>query len=1112
MIRRTLTALALVGALAAFGLPSTGLAAKSKAPAWALTLTPMPAKVAEGDRGGFLAIATNVGAKATSGTATFTITLPAGLKPTEVVAKDSDPPNTVVVPTCSTPPLGQVITCTTEGPVNPGRLLSFLVKAEATGSEGEGLEAQASVEGGGAATATSATATQTISPKAAPFGFLPGFSAPASEPNGDPTLKAGAHPYQLTVNLGFPTQNQGEELANSGHPHDIRVNLPRGLLGNPAATPLLCTEAELTSELSPGCPTASQIGMADVTTQIKDPGTGTSPLYNMVPPPGAVAELGFNALGVGIFVHLIVGVRTDSDYGAYATSNDILAINSHPIFNVQNQIWGDPLAASHDAIRSYKCLDNVGTCPPHEPPEERPEKRYPFLTMPDRCDASPLHFEAFADSWEEPGLFHETSYESADLQGGAASLEDCADLTYEPTIRARPTINATDSPSGLEFNLHQPQPGPEEETTPGEEVLEGRATGTLKDTTVTFPAGMVINPSQATGLGACTEAQIGFVGKEGGALRFTKAPQSCPSAAKIGSLEASSPLLAEYNDEHEVERNPETEASIPRPLHGSLYIAQPFANPFNKLVATYLAIEDEKTGIIAKLAGEGELNATTGQVTVRFSENPELPIEDIRVKVFGGDRGSFITPPTCASQQTNAQLVPWGAPETPTAEKSDSFALTTAPGGGACPATEAQMPNAPVLKAGTLQPQAAKYSPLTFKLSRNDGSQRIAAVDATLPSGLIAKLAGVGQCPEANIAKAISREHPNQGALEQADPSCPSSSEVGTVDIAAGAGPNPFRTSGHVYLAGPYKGAPLSVVVIAPAVAGPFDLGAVVVRARITLEPETALVHAVTDPLPQILDGVPVDLRAATMHLSRKNFILNPTSCSEKQFTGTVISSLGQAAPISDRFQVGGCKSLPYKPTLSARLFGPTTRGGHPRLKAVFTAKPGEANTKRISFALPHSEFIDQAHFRTICTRVQFAAKACPAGSVYGNAKVLTPLLDTPLEGPVYLRSSSHPLPDAVFALHGPPSEPVEVVLDGRIDSVNGGVRVTFASVPDAPVSKAIVNMQGGKKGLFQNSTNICAKTQRATLKLDAQNGKTWDTRPKLKAGCGKSGKKKRVK
>jgi hypothetical protein len=1092
MTRCALKSLALFGALLAIGPASAG-AAKPQAPAWALSMTPMPTNVAPGARGGFLAIATNVGAKATAGTVTFTITVPAGLTPTEVVAKDSDPPvSTVVVPACG--PLGPVITCTTAGPVGPGRLLSFLIKGEATGSEGEELKATATVEGGAAGSPTSASATETISAEEAPFDFLPGFSVTASEPNGDPTLAAGAHPYQLTANLGFPTRNMAVELANSGHPHDVRINLPRGLLGNPAATPVLCTEADLTSEVAPGCPEESQVGVADLTTQIKDPGTGTTPLYNMVPPPGAVAELGFDALKVGIFIHLIFGVRTDSDYGAYATSNDILAINSHPIFNVQNQAWGDPSSETHDAIRGYiGCLDNVELCPV-------PRQETAFLTMPVDCPGSPLHFEAFADSWEEPGLFHETSYDSTDLQGAPTLVEDCAALAYEPEIGARPTTNATDSPSGLQFNLHQPQQEPEKEP------LEGRATGTLKDATVTFPAGMVINPSQATGLGACTEAQIGFTGREGDALRFNKAPQSCPSAARIGSLEASSPLLAEYNDEHKVELNPETGAAIPRPLKGSLYIAQPFANPFGTLVATYLAIEDEKTGIVAKLAGEGELNPTTGQVTVRFTENPELPIEDIAVNVFGGDRGSFITPPTCASQTTNAELVPWSSPDTPTATPSDSFALAAAPGGGACPATEAQMPNAPVLKAGTLQPQAGKYSPLTLKLSRNDGSQRIARVEATLPSGLIAKLAGVGQCPEAAIAKAISREKPNQGALEQADPSCPASSEIGTVDIAAGAGPNPFRTSGHVYLSGPYKGAPLSTVVIAPAVAGPFDLGAVVVRATVTLEPETALARAVTDPLPQILDGVPVDLRAATLHLSRKNFVLNPTSCSEKQFTGTAGSALGQIAPISDRFQVGGCKSLPYKPTLHARLYGPTTRGAHPRLRSVFIAKPGEANTKRLSFALPHSEFIDQAHFRTICTRVQFAAKACPAGSVYGHAKVFTPLLDTPLEGPVYLRSSSHPLPDLVLALHGPPSMPIEVVAGGRVDSVNGGVRVTFNSIPDAPLTKAIVITQGAKKGLFQNSTNICAKTQRATLKLDAQNGKTWDTRPKLKAGC--SGKK----
>jgi hypothetical protein len=217
---------------------------------------------------------------------------------------------------------------------------------------------------------------------------------------------------------------------------------------------------------------------------------------------------------------------------------------------------------------------------------------------------------------------------------------------------------------------------------------------------------------------------------------------------------------------------------------------------------------------------------------------------------------------------------------------------------------------------------------------------------------------------------------------------------------------------------------------------------------------------------------------------------------------------LGQTAPLFERFQVGGCKSLPFKPKMSVRLFGPVHRGAHPRLRAVLTAKPREANTARVSFTFPRSEFIDQAHFRTICTRVQFAAAQCPAGSVYGHVKVLSPLVDYPLEGPAYLRSSSHKLPDLVVALHGPSAQPIEIDAAGRIDSVNGGLRVRFGEVPDAPISKLIFSAQGAKKGLFQNSTNICKGIHHATLKLDGQNGKAHDTQPQLKAQCPGGSKK----
>jgi hypothetical protein len=396
-----------------------------------------------------------------------------------------------------------------------------------------------------------------------------------------------------------------------------------------------------------------------------------------------------------------------------------------------------------------------------------------------------------------------------------------------------------------------------------------------------------------------------------------------------------------------------------------------------------------------------------------------------------------------------------------------------------------------------------------LKLSREDGSQRISAIDTTLPEGLVGKLAGVSYCPESGIAQAMGRSHNGDGALEQQAPSCPKTSEVGTVDVAAGSGITPFHVQGHAYLAGPYKGAPLSLVTIAPAIAGPFDLGAVAVRVALQVDPETARIHAVSDPLPQILDGIPLDVRSIALELGRPQFTLNPTSCEPTAVSGSAISPLGGSAALSSPFQVGGCSALPFKPKLSLRLRGGTKRGGHPALTAIATAKPGEANIAKVSAALPHSEFLDQSHLNTVCTRVQFAAgsypgQACPAGSIYGTATAITPLLAEPLSGNVYLRSSSHKLPDVVVALHGQ----VDVVVDGRVDAVNGGLRNSFEAVPDAPVSKFVLKLRGGKKGIFENSTDICVGTHQATVLMDGQNGKVNDFKAPLKTKCGGKGRK----
>jgi hypothetical protein len=1090
--KATLSMAAICCALAALW-PAGASAAPE--PAWALSVTPMPSNFAPGanPEPQYLISATNVGAAPTSGAAVVKALLPAGLTPTKVSAKNTVPNATE--PSCAI--AGQEVSCQTAEAVDPGRLLLVQVDVAVSAPEGTVIT-KASVSGGGAIQATSTDFPTRVQATPLEFDFLPGFSAPATNEDGSPATLAGSHPYQQTVAFGFPTVNPGDGLTNAGHPRDFYVELPRGLAGSPAATPVLCTEVQLTGE--EGCPPESQVGMADVTTLVGGVGTNgisSTELYNMVPPPGAVAELATNIADAGIFVHTLAGVRSDGDYGIEAATKDVLALGTQPIFSVQAQIWGDPSGEAHDQVRGNgECLG--GTCPVEH-------QETAFLTMPSECPGAPLPYQVLADSWEEPFPEfeeHEAFYESADLDGNPVAIEHCGELEFEPTISSRPTTNLSDSPSGLDFTLHQPQ----EEPAP--EPLESRAPAPLKDAVVTFPAGMAVNPSQAAGLGACSEDQVGFKGQQGSTLLFSKAPQSCPEAAKIGSVEVTSPALVARNAAHEVEKEPGPEGKpILEVLHGSLYIAKPFANPFNSLVATYFAIEDEKTGIVAKLAGEGYLDPSSGQISVRVRESPELPIEDFHVHVFGGSRGAFITPPACGKFTTESDLTPWSSPEGKDAFPTDSFQTTASPAGGPCPTTEAQLPNAPKLSAGTESPAAGSYSPLLFKLSREDGTQRLGKIEATLPRGLIAKLAGVGVCSEPQIAAARAREAPEKGALEQQSPSCPAGSEIGIVNGAAGAGPTPYYTQGHAYLAGPYKGAPISIVAIVPAVAGPFDLGTVVVRSALYLDPETAQARVVSDPLPSIVQGVPLDVRSVAVRATRPNFTLNPTSCAEKSFGGQVLSTLGRPAPLFQRFQVGGCSSLPYGPKLSAHLYGPIHRGGHPRFRGVFTAKPGEASSASISFTFPKSEFIDQGHFRTICTRVQFAADQCPAGSVYGHVRAFTPLLDYPLEGPVYLRSSNHKLPDLVLALRGPAYQPIALDVDGRVDSVHGGLRVRFEDVPDAPVTKAIVTAQGGKKGLFQNSTNICKGTHRATLKLEAQNGKVADSQPKLVAQCGGKGK-----
>ncbi|MGE5527105.1 MAG: hypothetical protein ACM3Q9_00390 [Methanosarcina sp.] len=677
----------------------------------------------------------------------------------------------------------------------------------------------------------------------------------------------------------------------------------------------------------------------------------------------------------------------------------------------------------------------------------------PFITNPTAC-GSPLTSSLGTTFYQQPGAPPATATSAPTTWTG------CDQVPFAPSIGVSPQTHQADSPTGLDVDVHVPQ----------SEDAEGLSSAALKEAVVQLPEGLTVNPASADGLGACSEAQIAL---------DSSAPASCPDSAKIGSVEIDTPLL-----DH--------------PMPGSVYLAQPHANPFGTLLAMYLAVYDPVSGITLKIPGRIDADPTTGRLTATVTESPQLPFEDARLHFFGGPRASLKTPQGCGSFTTTADLTPWSTPEGADAHVQDSFAVSSGAGGAACSSGEAGEPNSPSFEAGTVFTNAGSDSPLVLRLSRPDGSQRLGALNVTLPEGLLARLKGVPYCPDAAIAAAAGRS----GSDELSAPSCPAASQVGQVTVGVGAGSQPYHVQGRAYLAGPYKGAPLSLAFITPAVAGPFDLGTVVVRSALQIDPVTTQVAVKSDPLPSILQGIPLDVRSLVVEMNRAGFTRNPTSCEVSAFGGEALSLLGGAAPIADRFQVGGCRGLAFKPKLSLSLSGAAHRSGHPKLRAVLKARPGEADIARAQVTLPPTEFLEQSHIRTICTRVQYAEDNCPKASIYGYAKAYTPLLDDPLEGPVYLRSSNHTLPDLVASLDGQ----IHVDLAGRIDSVHSRMRTTFWAVPDAPVTKFVLTMQGGKKGLLVNNAELCDRSPRASAEFHGHNGKVSDSNPVVKVACGSDG------
>jgi hypothetical protein len=1055
-------------------------AAPTPAPAWDIQSHAAPTNFLPGEESGedaYQVFFTNSGAKATDQSPiTITDTLPKGIGVQSVELRAPRGSNSEISKGCEAPlTAGEVTTvsCTVTNALLPGdepaRLepsnsLYLRINLKVPPSAGGTLVNRVQVSGGGA-TPVSAESENEASTEDAKAGFEE-FQAELTGPDGLPVSAADSHPYEYTTSfaVNMVTQAPGKKvglIAAEGNLRELEVALPPGLAGNPQSVERCTAQQFNTTSPTSGslgineCPTASAVGVITIQQLEGNGGNESVPLYNLVPPRGMPAQLGFRVLEAPIYIN--TRVRSDGDFGTTAYLENIT--EAQRATALRTTIWGTPWDPSHDTQRG-ECADRgEGSCPAEGTP-------HPFFRLPSSC-ASPILSRMSIETWAQPKASASAGFEEP-------APTECDRPPFEPSIEAKPTTNVADAPSGLHFALHLPQAENEDPN--------GLGQADLKDAKVVLPPGLLVNPASADGLAACSLAQIGYTGETEGRPSFTAQPASCPDASKIGTVEIEAP-------------------AIDHPLPGSVYLAKQTENPFGSLLAIYIAVYDPISGVVVKLAGKVTPDPATGQLTTTVDSNPQVPFEDFRFDFFQGARAPLRTPALCGTHTTTTAMRPWTSPAFgPDATPSDSFQTTKAPGGGTCPTNAAQLPNAPRFEAGSQSPIAGAYTPFVVNLSRQDGSQELKGLNLTLPAGMAAKFAGVAECSDAAIATAQAKS----GRQEQAAASCPASSHLGTVTVGAGAGPAPYYVKGNAYLAGPSQGAPLSMAIITPAVAGPFDLGTVVVRAPLFINPETAQ-GTVKSTFPTILQGIPLDVRSIAVAIDRSQFTLNPTSCEAKAVTGEAISTQGQSVALNNHFQVGGCANLGFKPSLSLKLVGGTKRGDHPSLRATLTYPKGGAysNIAYAQVALPHSEFLDQGHIGTVCTRVQFAAAACPAKSVYGHAKAITPLFDKPLEGPVYLRSSNNQLPDLAVALNGQ----VNVVLDGKNDSIHGGLRNTFEAVPDAPVTKFTLTLKGAKKGLLQNSTDICKGTHKANVRFIAQNGKISTSQPKLQAKCGGKGK-----
>jgi hypothetical protein len=866
------------------------------------------------------------------------------------------------------------------------------------------------------------------------------------------STQAGGHPdvfFRFAWNTSSGSEGACLEDPPCLNARTIGVHWPTGFIGNPHVAPK-CTLAEFSMS---SCPVDSQIGVFEVNLGF----FLFFPVYNMETGPDQAGLLGLTTPLVVAQVFLDLRGRTDSDYGLDAISSPQL--RGLDFGHIQGHLWGVPADPIHNPERFITPLSSTGACyreyfetegcppgysfvSPTFAQSTIPEA--PFLQNPTTCGET---LTAHGDIEYYGGFKTETASASYPTTTG------CNQIGFNPSISVKPTTGRADTASGLDTVLRVPQP--QSATTP--------SSSEIRTAKVTLPEGFTINPNAADGKVACPddETSIG-----------TLFAAHCPEFSKIGTA------MIDV-------------AALPAPIPGAIYLGEPRPGEPYRVILT-----GDGFATHVKLVGNVSPDPQTGRVTISFVDLPQTPLQEFNLHVFGSERGLFATPKRCGTNTVGSEFVPWNS--VLTTRTALSF-MTTDSGvnGQGCPSS-GPLPFNPHMVAGTSNTTAGAHSSFSLTLNRDDGDQNMTAISVSTPRGFAATLKGVPYCPQSAIDQLAAAGYP--GRAEQATPSCPSSTQIGTATAGAGAGTHPLYVPGRVYLAGPYKGSPLSLEVVIPAVSGPYDLGVIAVRTAIDVNPSTARVSAVSDPLPQIFEGIPLRTRFIQVDLDRPDFALNATNCDPSDVSAVLSGDEAGMATPTNNYQVANCTSLPYSPKLGLKLSGGVKRRGHPAIRAVFTAKPGEANSREVSVALPAGELLDNAHIGTICTRVQFAADSCPAASAIGTAEATTPLLDAPLSGTVYLRSSSHELPDLVVDLEGQ----FDFELVGRIDTAKGGaLRTTFESVPDVPVSQFVVNLAGGAKGLLQNSESLCATAKKATVKMTGQNGSVVKTKAKLQTSCG---------